>query len=112
MEKKQLIMYSVISALGFGLVIGTVLLLRSRNAPTDNLEALANPVASKPAQTGAGANKPAVKDDKGIRPFKPIESYTIQRGWKEGDPPIPAVNWPTDKEMIPNPSSTKPSYLQ
>lgn len=113
MEKKQIIIYASIAVLGFGLVIGTALYLRARNAPTTDLGLAltgGKPANNAQVKPSATTNNSA-KSLQGVRPFKPIESYPKLRGWQQGvDPPLKPVIWPTDKQLIQNPSSTKPTF--
>ncbi len=100
MEKKQIIIYSGILVLGLGAMVGTVLYLRSRNAPAPDSGVLVNQPTAKPAgSANVTPNITNTADKTGVRPYKKIESYPVQRGWQQGDPPIVIPKWPTAEQM-------------
>ncbi len=93
MEKKQILIYAGIGAASLGLVVGTVLFLRSRSAPQAESETLVTQPAGKPAvQTGKTGVQPAKIP--GVRPYTPIESLPVKESWKPGDPPIKIPDQP------------------
>lgn len=68
MEKKSLIIYSAIVLLGLGAMLAVVLILRSRNAPLAETEALAKPAASP-----AGSVLPAPKQPAEVRKYQSLD---------------------------------------
>jgi len=97
MEKKQILIFAGIGVVGLGLVVGTVLFLRSRNAPIQDSDQLAAPPKAQKATGGKAGALPA--REAGVRPFTPIESLPVKESWKQGDPPIKIPIQPTSDEM-------------
>jgi hypothetical protein len=78
MERKTLFMYGAILVLGLGVMIGVVLFLRARNAPS-----------SEPALGGIGSSAQAGPDLRGVRPFVPLDKAPHVGAYQPGQP-VPA----------------------
>lgn len=95
MEKKQIVIYSGIALLGLGAMVATVLVLRSRSMESSGENLSAIPLAKPSA--GSATARPMGQGqnlETGVRPYTPLESLPVQRGWQEGDPPLTMPDWP------------------
>jgi hypothetical protein len=99
MEKKQIAIYSGITLLGVAAMVATVLILRARSVESLDGDRSTMPLA-KPAAGSAGAPQAGQGQSRetGVRPYTPLESLPVQRGWQEGDPPLTVGEWPAALE--------------
>lgn len=73
MDKKSLLIYIAIVVLGVGLMVGVVLFLRMRNAPSVE-PAL---VQSVPRASGSNVVLPPARPEKNLPPFTPLKDVKV-----------------------------------